>query len=94
MTAVQRLYAGVVVLLAALAAVVVLKVTHNDAGDIIAWITPIISTFVVVDQLNAQNKTLDTIHTNTNGVLDKRIEAGVAAALKARDEAQAEREQV
>lgn len=85
MTDQLRALVALAVLVVTVAAVVVLKVTHNDAGDLIGWLGPIVTGLWAVSEVRStKNGVLSEIAENTNGKLTARIESAVHNALDMR----------
>lgn len=72
-----------VVFVVAVVAFVVLEVTGHNTDGLMVLVGPAIGALLVSGQLTSQNKVMDKIERQTNGVMDKRIEDGVARALVA-----------
>lgn len=64
---------------------VVLTLRHSDTSGYVGLVTPILAAVFVINHLDAQDEVLGQIHENTNGVLAKKIEDAVNAALDKRE---------
>jgi len=77
------------VFVACVVAFVVLSVRGEDTGSFVTFVAPVLAGVFVTSRLNersdAQDAVLAKISEQTNGVLTKRIQTAVAAALDERD---------
>jgi hypothetical protein len=76
------------VLLACVVGFVVLSLRHQDTGSFVTFVGPVLAGLFVTSHVNsrsdAQDSVLAKISEQTNGVLTKRIQDAVTAALDAR----------
>lgn len=72
--------AGVVFVVSVIA-FVALEIAGRNTDNLMVLVGPAIGALIVSGQLVGQNKALDKIERQTNGVMDGRIEAGVRKVL-------------
>lgn len=82
-------WAGLVIVLAVLGCFVYLTVSgHGDSTtEMLSFVTPVVAALLIARQVSTearrQDVVIEKIAEQTNGVLDGRIRAGVAAELEA-----------
>jgi hypothetical protein len=76
----DRLY-QVLIFAICVAGYVTLSLKGEVTAEYVTLIGPVLGAAFLLDHLGKQDKVLDEIHENTNGVLTKRIEDAVTKAL-------------
>jgi len=64
---------------------VVLLLKDKDVTVFVSLFSPVVSALFIVGHLGNQDRTLDQIRENTNGVLTQRIKDAVGEALRERE---------
>lgn len=85
--AVVQLVIGALVTLAAIGAWVFAKLNNLDTGELMAFVVPIVGALFLVGQVAKGAEAAQQAAQQTNGMLDARVKAAVAAALADRDAA-------
>lgn len=78
---------GAVLFCAVIAAWIYAKAHHIDTTELLAFAVPVIGALFLVGPINAAAQSSAQAASQTNGVLDARIQSAVASALRNRDAA-------